>query len=290
ATDTAYRAIEAVIGHEYFHNWTGNRVTCRDWFQLSLKEGLTVFRDQEFSADMLAHGLDGAAAASARAVKRIDDVSTLRVAQFPEDAGPMAHPIRPESYQEIANFYTATVYEKGAEVIRMQQTLLGREGFREGLEEYFRRHDGQAVTCDDFVSAMESVYARLNPGRDLQVFRRWYSQAGTPRVRVTLEHDPDTRRCVVTLAQRCPPVGVEKLAGPGVVKQPLHIAFATARLAAGGSPITLRLAGETQAAGGPVLLEVTTESQQWVLEDVPSRPVPSLLRDFSAPVIVEYAY
>src|SRR5690606_3543910 len=145
ATDSVYRAIEAVIRHEYFHNWTGNRVTCRDWFQLSLKEGLTVFRDQEFSADMLAHGLSGREAESARAVKRIDDVSTLRVAQFPEDSGPMAHPIRPESYQEIANFCTATVYEKGAEVIRMQQTLLGRDGFRAGLDEYFRRHDGQAV-------------------------------------------------------------------------------------------------------------------------------------------------
>src|SRR5690606_27166012 len=149
----------------------------------------TVFRDQEFSADMLAEGLEGSAAASARAVKRIDDVSTLRVAQFPEDSGPMAHPIRPESYQEIANFYTATVYEKGAEVIRMQQTLLGRDGFREGLEEYFRRHDGQAVTCDDFIAAMEFVYQKRHPGRNLQVFRNWYSQAGTPRVSVRLDHD-----------------------------------------------------------------------------------------------------
>ena len=205
ATDTAYRAIEAVIGHEYFHNWTGNRVTCRDWFQLSLKEGLTVFRDQEFSADMLASGLDGAAAASARAVKRIDDVSTLRLAQFPEDSGPMAHPIRPESYQEIANFYTATIYEKGAEVIRMQHTLLGREGFREGLEEYFRRHDGQAVTCDDFIAAMESVYSKHNPGRDLQVFRGWYSQAGTPRVKVDLTHDAAAGACTLTLTQYNPP-------------------------------------------------------------------------------------
>eukprot|EP00887_Chlorella_sp_A99_P004559 scaffold76.g4559.t1 len=161
ATDDDYADIESVIGHEYFHNWTGNRVTCRDWFQLSLKEGLTVFRDQEFSADMMAQGTT--TVTSARAVKRIDDVVTLRSAQFPEDAGPMAHPIRPESYQEIGNFYTATVYEKGAEVIRMQHTLLGEASFRAGMTEYFRRHDGHAVTCDDFVAAMESVYIKQHP-------------------------------------------------------------------------------------------------------------------------------
>ena len=300
ATDANYNAIEAVIGHEYFHNWTGNRVTCRDWFQLSLKEGLTVFRDQEFTADMMAEALRGQpslsaedlarAQASARTVKRIDDVSTLRAAQFPEDAGPMAHPIRPDSYQEIGNFYTATVYEKGAEVIRMQHTLLGETGFQEGMAEYFRRHDGQAVTCDDFVSAMESVYSRQNPGRDLQVFRRWYSQAGTPRVRVSLEHNADTRQCIVTLTQRCPPVGVEKLAGSSLVKQPLHIPFAMGLLDVGGSPIPLRLTGQAQVAGDTALLELTTHSQQWVFEDVPGRPVPSLLRNFSAPIIVEYAY
>src|SRR5690606_9044507 len=226
ATDAKYKGIEAVICQEFFHNWSGNRVTCRDWFQLSLKEGLTVFRDQEFTADMMARDLDPAAAASARAVKRIDDVVTLRAAQYPEDAGPMAHPIRPESYQEIGNFYTATVYEKGAEVIRMQHTLLGAEGFRAGMDEYFRRHDGQAVTCDDFVAAMESVYMRQHPGRDLAVFRRWYSQAGTPRVTVTLDYQPATRRCTVTLAQQCPPVGVEKRAGSDYVKQPFHIPFA----------------------------------------------------------------
>ncbi len=287
ATDANYEGIESVIGHEYFHNWTGNRVTCRDWFQLSLKEGLTVFRDQEFSADMMAHGMDAAEAASARAVKRIDDVVALRAAQFPEDAGPMAHPIRPESYQEIGNFYTATVYEKGAEVIRMQHTLLGEEGFRAGMDEYFRRHDGQAVTCDDFVAAMESVYVRQHPGRDLSVFRRWYRQAGTPRVTVKLEHDAAARRCTVTLTQECPPVGVEKKAGPDYVKAPYHIPFAIGLLDQRGRPLPLRHDGESKETA---LLELTQQSQQWVFDDIAERPVPSLLRDFSAPVIVEYGW
>ena len=288
ATDANFSAIEAVIGHEYFHNWTGNRVTCRDWFQLSLKEGLTVFRDQEFTADMMAQGLDAEAAASARTVKRIDDVVTLRAAQFPEDAGPMAHPIRPESYQEIGNFYTATVYEKGAEVIRMQQTLLTPAGFTRGLAEYFRRHDGQAVTCDDFVAAMESVYAQDHPGRDLSLFRRWYSQAGTPRVRVTIEHDAATRRCTVTLAQRCEPVGVERLPG-APAKQPFHIPFAIGLLDAQGRPLPLKQA-DGHEVRDTALLELTTERAQWTFENIDARPVPSLLRDFSAPVIVEYDY
>ncbi|WP_442592634.1 aminopeptidase N [Parapusillimonas sp. JC17] len=285
ATDAAYRAIEAVIGHEYFHNWTGNRVTCRDWFQLSLKEGLTVFRDQEFSADMLAHGLSGAEAASARAVKRIDDVSMLRIAQFPEDAGPMAHPIRPESYQEIGNFYTATVYEKGAEVIRMQHTLLGEEGFRAGMDEYFRRHDGQAVTCDDFVNAMESVYVRKYPGRKLDIFRRWYAQAGTPRVAVTMRYDADARSCAVTLAQRCDPVGIEKLQDPPAEKPPLHIPFALGMLDRNGAPLAPELDGTAQDT---VLLELRDAQQTWIFNNIPDRPVLSLLRNFSAPVIVEY--
>ncbi|HWK69776.1 MAG TPA: aminopeptidase N [Burkholderiaceae bacterium] len=285
ATDSAYRAIEAVIGHEYFHNWTGNRVTCRDWFQLSLKEGLTVFRDQEFSADMLASGLSGPEADSARAVKRIDDVSTLRIAQFPEDAGPMAHPIRPESYQEIGNFYTATVYEKGAEVIRMQHTLLGEEGFRAGLDEYFRRHDGQAVTCDDFVSAMESVYARRNPGKTLDVFRRWYSQAGTPRVAVSLAYDAARQTCSITLRQRCAPVGVEKLQNPPLPKPPLHIPFALGLLDRQGRPMAITLEGKTAET---VLLELTDAEQTWTLTNIGQEPVPSLLRNFSAPVIVEF--
>ncbi len=285
ATDANYEGIESVIGHEYFHNWTGNRVTCRDWFQLSLKEGLTVFRDQEFSADMMARGLDATAAASARTVKRIDDVVALRAAQFPEDAGPMAHPIRPESYQEIGNFYTATVYEKGAEVIRMQHTLLGEEGFRAGMDEYFRRHDGQAVTCDDFVAAMESVYMRQHPGRDLSVFRRWYRQAGTPHVTVKLEHDAAARQCKVTLSQECAPVGVEKKAGPDYVKAPFHIPFAIGLLDREGRPLPLRHEGQVRDTA---LLELTTESQQWVFDDIDAPPVPSLLRDFSAPVIVVY--
>jgi len=281
ATDAAYRAIEAVIGHEYFHNWTGNRVTCRDWFQLSLKEGLTVFRDQEFSADMLAAGLSAQAAASARAVKRIDDVSTLRLAQFPEDAGPMAHPIRPDSYQSISNFYTATVYEKGAEIIRMQHTLLGEAGFRAGMDEYFRRHDGQAVTCDDFVDAMDVIYRAQHPQQSLSQFRRWYAQAGTPRVRVTLDYDARAQCCTVTLAQRNPPVGLE--AHADAEKLPLHIPFALGLLAPDGAALALDADGKTT-----VLLELREAQQAWRFHSVAARPVPSLLRGFSAPVIVEY--
>ncbi len=284
ATDAAYRAIEAVIGHEYFHNWTGNRVTCRDWFQLSLKEGLTVFRDQEFSADMLAQDLSGPEAASARAVKRIDDVSTLRIAQFPEDAGPMAHPIRPESYQEIGNFYTATVYEKGAEVIRMQHTILGEAGFRAGIDEYFRRHDGAAVTCDDFISAMESVYTQQNPGKDLDVFRRWYSQAGTPRVKVDLAYDAGSRTCSITLSQRNEPVGIELLQSPILPKPPLHIPFALGMLDQQGKSLPLEHGGRTVET---VLLELTQEQQTWEFHNIAHRPVLSLLRNFSAPVIVD---
>ncbi|WP_394060693.1 aminopeptidase N [Alcaligenes sp. WGS1538] len=281
-TDASFRAVEAVIGHEYFHNWTGNRVTCRDWFQLSLKEGLTVFRDQEFSGDMLAHGLDGAQAASARAVKRIDDVSVLRAAQFPEDAGPMAHPIRPESYQEISNFYTATVYEKGAEVIRMQHTLLGEDGFQAGMREYFRRHDGQAVTCDDFVDAMDSVYRERHPGRDLTQFRRWYEQAGTPRVSVSLQHDPASRTCTLTLRQSNPPVGIEP---KSAVKPALHIPFALGMLDQEGRPLTLHLDGRSEHT---LVLDFTEQEQSWTFTQVPQTPVLSLLRNFSAPVRIEY--
>ena len=285
ATDAAYRAIEAVIGHEYFHNWTGNRVTCRDWFQLSLKEGLTVFRDQEFSADMLAQDLSGPEADSARAVKRIDDVSTLRIAQFPEDAGPMAHPIRPESYQEIGNFYTATVYEKGAEVIRMQHTILGEAGVRAGIDEYFRRHDGAAVTCDDFVSAMESIYVQQHPGRNLDIFRRWYSQAGTPRVKVELKYDADEKTCAITLHQHCEPVGIEKLQSPPSPKPPLHIPFALGLLDQQGKPLAIEYNGQMLDT---VLLELTDEQHTWEFSNIPEKPVPSLLRNFSAPVIVDF--
>jgi aminopeptidase N len=303
ATDANYQAIEAVIGHEYFHNWTGNRVTCRDWFQLSLKEGLTVFRDQEFTADMMAHGLDSTAAASARAIKRIDDVVGLRGAQFSEDSGPMAHPIRPESYQEIGNFYTATVYEKGAEVIRMMHTLLGEQAFRAGMDEYFRRHDGQAVTCDDFVDAMQWAYQQhsANTSLDsvsLDVFRRWYRQAGTPRVHVTLDYNPALRQCTLTLAQTCAPVGVEKQTG--LEKLPFHIPVKFGLLDQQGKPLTFTLHGHIAQQKSPesvgdqtlhqALLELKQASQTWVLHDVASLPVPSLLRDFSAPVIIDYTY
>ena len=288
ATDANYEAIEAVIGHEYFHNWTGNRVTCRDWFQLSLKEGLTVFRDQEFTADMMAHGLAAKEAASARAVKRIDDVVALRSAQFPEDSGPMAHPIRPESYQEIGNFYTATVYEKGAEVIRMMHTLLGEKGFRAGMDEYFRRHDGQAVTCDDFVSAMQWAYEREHPGNpaiNLEVFKRWYSQAGTPRVKVELTYSAQTKQCQLTLTQHCAPVGVEKQTG--LNKQPFHIPVLVGFLDDSGKSMPLQHRGQTVTS---VLLELLEETQTWTFEHIDSPPTPSLLRDFSAPVIIDYAY
>ncbi len=280
ATDANYQAIEAVIGHEYFHNWTGNRVTCRDWFQLSLKEGLTVFRDQEFTADMMAQGLDAAAAASARAIKRIDDVVALRGAQFSEDSGPMAHPIRPESYQEIGNFYTATVYEKGAEVIRMMHTLLGEQAFRAGMDEYFRRHDGQAVTCDDFVDAMQWAYRG-----NLDIFRRWYQQAGTPRVHVDLAYNQALQQCTLTLSQTCAPVGVEKQTG--LNKLPFHIPVKIGLLDPQGKPLAFSLQGTT---GQQALLELTQTTQTWVLNDVLAKPVPSLLRDFSAPVIIDYTY
>jgi len=284
ATDGAYRRIEDVIGHEYFHNWTGNRVTCRDWFQLSLKEGLTVFREQEFSADMLAEGLPASEAASARAVKRIDDVHVLRMMQFPEDAGPMAHPIRPDSYQEIGNFYTATVYEKGAEVIRMQHTLLGESGFREGMDEYFRRHDGQAVTCDDFVDAMESVYTRRHPGQDFGVFRRWYEQAGTPRVRVEQDYDAAARRLRLTLHQRCEPVGLEARRAPVADKPPLHIPVAVGLLDGAGRPMPVQWQGQPRDT---VVLELRESHESWTFEGVDQPPVLSLLRGFSAPVIIE---
>ncbi|WP_175627123.1 MULTISPECIES: aminopeptidase N [Oxalobacteraceae] len=271
ATDTDYANIEAVVGHEYFHNWTGNRVTCRDWFQLSLKEGLTVFRDQEFSADMI--GTD-----SGRAVKRIDDVRVLRQAQFPEDAGPMAHPVRPDSFVEISNFYTVTIYEKGAEVVRMYQTLLGRDGFRKGMDLYFERHDGRAVECDDFRAAMMDAN-----GRDLTQFERWYSQAGTPRVKVTTSYDAAQKTYDITLAQSCPPT-------PGQAKKlPFHIPVAVGLLDGQGKDMPLSLNGHS---GQPetLVLELTATQQTFRFTNVAEKPVPSLLRNFSAPVVLEYDY
>jgi aminopeptidase N len=274
ATDIDYANIEAVVGHEYFHNWTGNRVTCRDWFQLSLKEGLTVFRDQEFSADMV--GTD-----SGRAVKRIDDVRVLRQAQFPEDAGPMAHPVRPDSYVEINNFYTVTIYEKGAEVVRMYQTLFGRDGFRKGMDLYFQRHDGQAVACDDFRAAMADANQR-----DLTQFERWYSQAGTPNLQVEMHYDAAAKTCELTLTQSCPPT-------PGQAsKKPFHIPVAVGLLDGGGRDMPLTLQGDQaggQAAGTRVL-ELTETRHTYTFTNVQEQPVPSLLRGFSAPVTLAFAY
>ncbi|TFW23905.1 aminopeptidase N [Massilia arenosa] len=271
ATDIDYAGIEAVVGHEYFHNWTGNRVTCRDWFQLSLKEGLTVFRDQEFSADMI--GTD-----SGRAVTRIDQVRTLRQAQFPEDAGPMSHPVRPDSFVEINNFYTVTVYEKGAEVVRMYQTLLGREGFRKGMDLYFQRHDEQAVTCDDFRAAMADAN-----GRDLAQFERWYSQAGTPVVKAETRYDPVKKSFEITLSQSCP-------ATPGQPKkQPFHIPVAVGLLGAKGNDLPLTVNGKT-VGSTTMVLELTKARQTFKFDGVLEEPVPSLLRDFSAPVVLDYAY
>jgi len=272
ATDTDYALIEAIVGHEYFHNWTGNRVTCRDWFQLSLKEGLTVFREQEFVADMMGD-------ASSRAVKRIADVRRLRATQFLEDAGSMAHPVRPDSYQEIGNFYTATVYEKGAEVVRMLQTLVGVDGFRRGMDLYFERHDGQAVTCEDFVAAMADANVR-----DLKQFARWYAQAGTPHVAASGAYDA-VRRCYeLTLTQSTP-------ATPGQpVKAPFHIPLAVGLLGADGRDLPLTLEGEAPPGAGTRVLELTQASHTFRFVDVAERPVPSLLRGFSAPVIVDHDY
>ena len=273
ATDVDYANIEAVVGHEYFHNWTGNRVTCRDWFQLSLKEGLTVFRDQEFSADMI--GTD-----SGRAVKRIDDVRVLRQSQFPEDAGPMAHPVRPDSYVEINNFYTVTIYEKGAEVVRMYQTMIGRDGFRKGMDLYFERHDGQAVECDDFRAAMADA-----SGRDFSQFERWYSQAGTPRVRAAMHYDAVNKTCDLTLSQSCPSTpGQEE-------KQPFHIPVAVGLLDRAGRDMPLRLeGGKLSQSRSTAVLELTQDEQTYRFVDVAEKPIPSLLRDFSAPVILEFEY
>jgi aminopeptidase N len=272
ATDADYQAIEGVIGHEYFHNWTGNRVTCRDWFQLSLKEGLTVFRDQEFSSDM-----------GSRAALRIAAVEFLRTHQFPEDAGPMAHPVRPDEYLEINNFYTGTVYEKGAEVIRMQHTLLGPERFRRGMDLYFARHDGQAVTCDDFVQAMQDAAPGAD-GIDLAQFRRWYVQAGTPVASVRGHFDATARRYTLDVAQRCPPT-------PGQPhKEPFHIPLAVGLLGPDGRDLPLRLAGESAAAGTTRVLNVTESAQAFVFEDIAVAPVPSLLRGFSAPVALDFEY
>jgi aminopeptidase N len=277
ATDGDYMAIESVIAHEYFHNWTGNRVTCQNWFQLSLKEGLTVYRDQEFSADV-----------NSRGVQRLSEVSRLRAAQFPQDSGPLAHPVRPESYVKMDNFYTVTVYEKGAEVVRMYATLLGRAGFRAGMDLYFQRHDGQAVTCDDFLAAMADAN-----GTDLSDFGRWYAQAGTPRVTVTTRYDAAAQTVTLACSQHTP-------ATPGQSdKLPVVIPLAVGLL----DPVTgkdLRLSlvtgpGSLQGEDGTTaVLRFSTREATFVLKahgakDAALAPVPSLLRDFSAPVVLECA-
>jgi aminopeptidase N len=262
ATDTDYQNIEGVIAHEYFHNWTGNRVTCRDWFQLSLKEGLTVFRDQEFSADQ-----------GSRAVKRIADVRTLRALQFPEDDGPLAHPVRPDSYIRIDNFYTPTVYNKGAELVRMIHTLIGRDGFRRGMDLYIRRHDNNAVTIEDFVAAMQDA-----SGVDLNLFKRWYQQAGTPEVTVQDNWDRKNSTYELSIAQKVPPT-------PGQPdKQPMLIPLAMGLLGRDGAELTTRLEGEAESRQGTRVLALAEPSENFRFVDVPAPPVPSLLRGFSAPV------
>ena len=268
ATDLAFQRVEAVVAHEYFHNWSGNRVTCRDWFQLSLKEGFTVFRDSEFSSDM-----------NSRTVKRIEDVTFLRANQFAEDAGPMAHPVRPDSFIEIANFYTLTVYEKGSEVVRMLHTLLGEDGFRKGTDLYFERHDGQAVTCDDFIQALEDAN-----GADFSQFKRWYSQAGTPRLDVASHYDAAKREYHLGFRQHCP-------ATPGQSeKLPQVIPVRMALLDGAGKELTLQLKGESESLGNETVLSITEAEQKFVFSNIEQQPMPSLLRGFSAPVKLNYPY
>ncbi len=264
ATDRDYLGIEAVIGHEYFHNWTGNRVTCRDWFQLSLKEGLTVFRDQEFSSDL-----------GSRAVNRIDNVRIIRGPQFAEDASPMSHPIRPDKVIEMNNFYTLTVYEKGSEVIRMYHTLLGEEGFQKGMKLYFERHDGTAATCEDFVSAMEDA-----TGVDLKQFRLWYSQSGTPTLRVNSEYNAEAKTYALTVEQ------FTEATQDQAEKQALHIPFDIELYDSKGQIIPLIINGESVHN----VLDIKQDKQTFVFENVAEQPVPSLLREFSAPVKLEYDY
>jgi aminopeptidase N len=270
-TDAGFQRVEGIVAHEYFHNWSGNRVTCRDWFQLSLKEGFTVFRDSEYSSDI-----------GSRTVKRVEDVTLLRTAQFAEDAGPMAHPIQPASYMEISNFYTLTVYEKGGEVVRMIRQLLGEQGFRAGSDLYFDRHDGQAVTCDDFVQAMADA-----SGKDFSQFKYWYSQSGTPQVEVTASYDASAKTYTLHMVQTCPPT-------PGQTeKKPYLIPIKVSLLgAAGALPLALR---NTQpdletSDNTEIVLQLTQPQQDFVFENIGERAVPSLLRGFSAPVKLNFPY
>ncbi|WP_396268755.1 aminopeptidase N [Ideonella sp.] len=269
ATDADFDGIESVVAHEYFHNWTGNRITCRDWFQLSLKEGLTVFRDQEFSRDM-------AGSASSRAVCRIGDVRRLREVQFAEDAGPMAHPVRPDAYQAIDNFYTSTVYEKGAEVVRMMHTLVGREGFAAGMALYFQRHDGQAVTCDDFAQAMADANPSSHLATSLDGFKRWYAQAGTPRLTARGEYNAESGSYTLTLSQHNP-----KGAAPQLL--PVSVAL----FGRNGQAQPLQLEHESQVQGTERVLVMTRDEHRFTFTGLSTEVVPSLLRDFSAPVVLD---
>ncbi len=268
ATDLDYNNIDRVVGHEYFHNWSGNRVTCRDWFQICLKEGFTVFRDQCFVEDI-----------SSRAVGRIDEVEMLRETQFPEDAGPLAHPIRPESYIEINNFYTMTVYRKGAEVIRMLHTLLGESVFRQGADLYFERHDGFAATCEDFINAMEA-----SSGMDLAQFRLWYKQAGTPTLYLASKYYEEKNEWHLAVSQVCPPTPDQE------EKQPMQIPLAMGLLDISGNDLPLNLGGEKKIDCGTKVLDIRREEELFVFTDIKAKPVPSFLRNFSAPVIMEYQY
>lgn len=269
ATDHRYELIDGIVAHEYFHNWTGNRVTCRDWFQLSLKEGLTVYRDQEYTADHYS-----------RPVKRIDDVSLLRTRQFPEDAGTNAHPVRPEFCYSVDNFYTATIYEKGAEIIRMIETLVGREGFRKGIDQYFALYDGQAVTTDDFVHAME-----IANNIDLTHFKRWYTQAGTPIIKITEDYDKEKQTYKLKLQQKTPPTNNQK------EKLPLHIPFKFGLLNAQGEELTINAESslDQPRIDQSTLLELTQDSQEFTFNGISERPVLSPLRDFSAPVNLDFS-
>jgi len=278
ATDIDFANIESVVGHEYFHNWTGNRITCRDWFQLSLKEGLTVFRDQEFSMDLCAEP-------SARAVKRIEDVRVLRTNQFPEDAGPMAHPVRPDSYIEINNFYTVTIYEKGAEVVRMMQTLVGRAGFAKGMTLYFARHDGSAVTCDDFAQAIADANPDSALAKLLPQFKHWYGQAGTPRLATTTHYDAAAQTCTLSFAQSCPATPGQEAKEPFVIPVSLGLVGASS-----GAALPLQFQGSSAAASDSHLFVMTQAAESITFENVLEEPVPSILRGFSAPVIVDFEY
>jgi aminopeptidase N len=268
-TDAAFQRVEAVVAHEYFHNWSGNRVTCRDWFQLSLKEGFTVFRDAEFSADM-----------GSRTVKRVEDVAFLKTVQFAEDAGPLAHSVRPESYMEISNFYTVTIYEKGAEVVRMISQILGASNFRKGTDLYFDRHDGQAVTTEEFVKAMEDA-----SGISLDQFRRWYSQAGTPKLNIMGEYIERENKFSLKVLQTCPP-------SPGQIKkEPFYIPLRIGLLDQQGNELVLQLDGQKSSKDvTDLVLPVTEASQEFVFENIMQKPIPSLLRSLSAPVRMEYPY